>query len=154
MRRRHADHAHERRARDAHARQLLRRGPAVGDRPLDEVRRRVQIAQEAEAGHDRGEREHVARPGALHEHGSRERVNGPRIHGAQRGRGGRGRKLPVTAVARVEHDLLALVHLEDGLDVGMQSVVPGARLIAQHLGAVDLNALHSNPPLLRLMRLE
>src|SRR6266542_1661129 len=46
--------AHERRAGDAHARQVVGGGPAVGDRPAHHERLGELVAQEAEAGHLHG----------------------------------------------------------------------------------------------------
>src|SRR6266542_5856693 len=45
---------HERRAGDAHARQVVGGGPAVGDRPAHHERLGELVAQEAEAGHLHG----------------------------------------------------------------------------------------------------
>ena len=55
VRRRHAHHAHERRAGNAHAGQLRRHGKAVRHLPVHQEGRGEEIAQEAEARHDHGE---------------------------------------------------------------------------------------------------
>ncbi len=149
-----ADHAHERGARDAHARQLPGGRPAVGDLPVHQVGHRVEVAQEAEPRHDAGERvglgqdvdeldlEEIARARSLHQHRPGDRVDRTRVHTGHARGGGRRPELSVHAIAGLEHDLLPLVGLEDRGDVGMPAVVAGLGLVDESLAPVDLDALH------------
>src|SRR6185295_11723687 len=88
--------------------------------------------------------EDVTGPRALDEHRPGERVDGARVHRGHAGRGGGGAEVAVAAVAGLEHDLFALVDLEDGRDVRVQAIVPRGGLIAEQLGPVDLDALHGD----------
>ena len=138
---------------DAHAGQLRRRGPAVGDGPVDEKGRGHDVAQEAEARHDGREGpplgndveeldlQQIARAGALDQDRPREGMNHAQRQGREVGHGGARRHVAIHRVAGLEHDLLALVHLDRRGDVGMPAVVPGPRLIGEMPAPVDLDGL-------------
>src|SRR5262249_2525917 len=117
--------------------------------------RGVDVAEEAEPRDDAGEGlrlrqdvdeldlEQIARPGAPHEHGSGQRVDGPRVHLGYAIRGDRWpEQLDIAAVTRLEHHLFALSDLEDRRNVGVPAIVSGLGLVDQTLAAINLDALH------------
>jgi hypothetical protein len=122
---------------------------------VHEIGRRVEIAQEAQPREDAGEGvrlrqdvdeldlEQIARPGALDQHRSRDRMDGAAVHRGHGLRGHAGPELPVAAVACLEQHLLAFALLEDGRDVRVPPVVPGPGLVAQPPAPVDLDALQA-----------
>lgn len=121
---------------------------------MNQVRRRHDVAQEAEARHDRAERpplrhdvdeldlEQVARTRALDEHGSGQRMNGAERQRFEVGHRRARRQKPIDRVPRLEGDFFALVDLDDRRDIGMPAVVPRLRLIGQVPLAVDPDAFH------------
>ena len=146
--------AHERRPGDPDAANLVGGGPAVGERPVNEERRRHHVAQEPEPGHDRAERpslrhdvdeldlEQVSRPRPLDQDRARQRMDGAERQRLEVGRRRARRQESVDRVPRLERDFLAFVDLDDGNDVGMPAVVTGLGLLGQVPLAVDLDAFH------------
>ena len=154
VRGRHGGHAHERRPGNADPRELGRRRPPVTDLPVDQERRREDVAQEPEPGDDRRERvrlgedveelhlQHVAWPRALHEDGPGERMDRSGVHAGDAGLGDGGAELAVHAIAGRENHFFALIDGDDRLDIRMEPVVSGRRLVFQVLAPIDLDALH------------
>ena len=135
MGRRRTHHAHEGRAGDAHAGQVVRDGEAIGDVPARDVGLREQVPQKPEPRHLHGEanglRRHlvdfdfkqVAWLRAIDINGA-----GQGMHQAQVASGHLGRvavhvELPVEGVPRLHADDLPRVNLRRGLDVRMPAVV-------------------------------
>ena len=110
MRRRHAHHAHERRAGNAHAGQVGRIRKTARHLPVDDVRLGEVIPQESEPGHDEREparrgvdrldldRQQVARLRALDVDRSGERMDAAHLDREQFGRRHPRLDLPVEAV--------------------------------------------------------
>jgi hypothetical protein len=56
--------------------------------------------------------------------------------------------LPVQAVARLQHHLLALSDFQHWRDIGVITVVAVVRLVCEGLRAVDPNCVHAVAPLM------
>ena len=83
---------------------------------------------------------------ALDGHRAGERVNHAGVHAREIGLGYSRTHLAVEGVAGFQRNLLALVNLDHGRDVGMPAVMACVRLLAKALAAVDGNALHQVIP--------
>ena len=107
------------------------------------------VAQEAEARHDRTERdglrddvgeldlEHVAWLRALDEDRAGKWVHRAGVERGEVGDGGGGSDLAVERVAGFQRDLFAFADLGGGSDVGVVAVVAAVRFVAERLAAVD-----------------
>jgi hypothetical protein len=146
---RQPDRAHERGTRDAHAGQVSRRGPAVGDVPVHLERVGKLVTQEAEPGQLDGESvpvrldvqdldgQQVAGLRALDVDRPGQRVDHVQVRGGQRGRRHPRGGLPVERVPGLQHDLVTRLAEDHRRDVRVPPVVPGGRLLQQRLAAVD-----------------
>jgi hypothetical protein len=144
-----ADRAHERRARHAHPRKVLRRREPLIDLPADQEGLGEDVCQEPEAWNLGGEAEglgcdlqdlhleQVPGLGAGHVDRPCQGVDHAEIDLSHlRRRRTRG-ELPIQRVAGLEDYLLTRLTLEDGRDAGMPAVVPRLSLIGQGPVAVD-----------------
>ena len=112
------------------------------------------VAQEAEARHDRAERDglrddvgeldlqHVAWLRALDEDRPGQRMHRAGVERGEIGDCGGGRDLTVERVAGFQRDLFAFADLDGGSDVRVVAVVAAVRLVAERLAAVDPYGVH------------
>ena len=130
----HADRAHERRHRHAHARHLVRRRRLAVELPVDDVGLGEQIAQEAEARHDhrvavlvgldvdQRHREHVALLGALDEHRPGHRMHEVEVERGDVVGGRADGQVAVESIAGLEHDVVARLGARHGRDRRMIAI--------------------------------
>jgi len=147
---------HERRAGDAHARQVVGGGPAVGDRPAHHERLGELVAQEAEAGHLHGvavavrldvedlDLEDVTVLGPVDVDGPGERVDHVEVRRAHGVQGGRGPHLAVEGVTGRKDHLVARVAAHHRRDVRVPAVVPRLRLLDEGPRPVDLDLVRGH----------
>jgi len=116
------------------------------------------VAQKAQPGHDRAERdrlrndvgefdfEDVAGCRTLDKDRPGQRVHGADIERRKIGHRRTRSKLAVERVARLQRHLFALADLNDRRDVRMVAVVAAAGLVREPFCAIDADRVHNRPP--------
>ena len=151
VRGRKAHHPHERRARDADAGQILRRGHAVGNRPAHDVGLGKHIAQKPKADRLDGEAEglrlnvvyrhleQVAGLGAVDKDRSGQRMDQIQADPAHVFDPRVGLQLAIEGVAGFQADHLTGLDRGYRRNVGMPTVMAGVGLLTERPGPVNRN---------------